>query len=548
MLVPRRTRLLAHLPGRRRAVAAGAAALALAATAACSGADPAGNTAADAGPPVSGGTLSFALAIDPTCLDPQQYGLNASLNIGRQLVDSLTDQDPATGEIKPWLAQSWEVNPQATAFTFKLRPGVTFSDGTPVDAAAVKANFDTVATLGAKAVIASGYLVGYQGATVVDPSTVRIEFKAPSAQFLQATATVSLGLLSTATLAKTPEERCLGALVGSGPFVFGSYKANQSVEITRRAGYAWGSPLWTKSGEAYLDKVVYKIIPESGVRAGALESGQVDAISDIQPQDEARFATGYRVVTRPNPGFVFALQPNAARPVLDDERVRQAIQKAVDRPELSKTVLSPLYKPATSVLAAVTPGYTDLSAALAYDPEGAKRILDAAGWVPGADGIRAKDGRKLSLDVVFGSAFNASQSVLELVQQQLKRVGVDLRLRKLAIGDQNNVIAAGDFDFTYYNVTRADPDVLRVIFGTQGTNRGRLPAGPQDTALTQQAQLVDPAARAAQVAEAQRQLVDRGYAIPLFELAQVHGFSAKVQGVTLDASSRLTFHDTWIKG
>lgn len=534
---------------RRRALAGGVVALAFAATA-CGGSDPTAGAGdpADAGPPRTGGTLTFALAIDPTCLDPQQYGLNASLNVGRQLVDSLTDQDPATGEIKPWLAQSWEVNPEATSFTFRLRPGATFSDGSPVDAAAVKANLDGVVALGAKAAIASGYLAGHRATTVLDPGTVRVEFAAPSAQFLQATSTVSLGLLSTATLVRSAEERCLGALVGSGPFVLGSYKQNQSVEITRRAGYTWGSSLWRKQGEAYLDKVVYKIIPESGVRAGALESGQVDGISDIQPQDEPRFAAGYHVPTRPNPGFVFALQPNASRPILADAKVRQAVQKGIDRPELTTTVLSPKYRPATSVLAAVTPGYTDFSAALGYDPAGAKRLLDEAGWVSGADGIRVKDGRRLSLDVIFAPAFNASQSVLELVQQQLRKIGVDLRLRKLAAGDQNVAVNSGDFDFTYYNLTRSDPDVLRVLFSTHGGNRGRLPAGPQDAALDQQAQLVDQAARFRQVTEAQRQLIDLGYAVPLFELAQVHGFTGKVQDVVLDASSRLNFHDTWLKG
>ncbi|MEU8139316.1 ABC transporter substrate-binding protein [Streptodolium elevatio] len=550
--IPGRTGAAVRRPGSRirRPALLPAAAVALALTAsACSGTDGTTATAADAGPPRAGGTLTLALAVDPTCLDPQQYGLNASLNVGRQLVDSLTDQDPATGEIKPWLAQSWEVNPEATQFTFHLRPGVTFSDGTPVDATAVKANLDGVVALGAKAQIAGVYLTGYTGSTVVDPTTVRVEFGTPSAQFLQATSTVSLGLLAPATLARSADERCQGALVGSGPFVFGSYKQNQSVEITRRAGYNWGSSLWHKEGEAYLDKVVYKIIPESGVRAGALESGQVDAISDIQPQDEGRFEGGaYTVVTRPNPGVVFGLFPNVVRPGLDDDAVRHAVQKAVDRPELTQTVLSPRYKPATSPLAAVTPDYVDQGAALGYDPEGAKRILDAAGWLPGSDGIRAKNGRKLSFDVVFAPAFNASQSVLELVQQQLKKVGVDLRLRKLTPGETNTVLAGGDFDFSYLNLTRSDPDVLRVLFSTKSANRGHLPVGPLDTALDQQSRLNDQGPRYGQVAEAQRVIVERGYVIPLFELAQVHGLAAKVQGVTLDASSRLSLHDAWLKG
>ncbi|WP_406289611.1 ABC transporter substrate-binding protein [Embleya sp. NBC_00896] len=523
----------------------GVATLALLA-AACNGAGDKAAKSAEAGPPQPGGTLAFALAADPTCLDPQQFGANASLNVGRQIVDSLTDQDGATGEIKPWLATSWEVDAQAGSFTFHLRPGVTFADGTPLDGAAVKANFDGVVALGAKATIAGSYLSGYKGTTVLDPTTVRVEFAAPSAQFLQATSTMSLGLLSPATLAKTPEQRCQGDLVGSGPFTLRSYKPNQSVELAKRAGYVWGSSLFAHPGEAYLDKLVFKIVPESGVRAGSLESAQVDAISDVQPQDEARFADGYTVLTRPNPGVVFHLQANVSRPILGEEAVRRAIQKAVNRPELAQTVLTPKYKAATSVLASVTPGFVDLSARLGHDPEGAKRLLDEAGWRPGPDGIRVKDGRRLSVDVIFAPLFNASQSVLELVQQELRKVGVDLRLRKLAAGEQQQVQASGDYDFAYYNVTRSDADILRTLFGTKTGNRLKIPAGELDTVLDDQAQSLNPAQRNARIGEAQRIVVDRAYVIPLFELSQVHGLGPKVHGLNFEASSRLQFHDTWV--
>ncbi|MGW1995611.1 ABC transporter substrate-binding protein [Embleya sp. NPDC001921] len=533
----------------RRAAEAGAAAVALALLGgACDNAGDRAANSAEVGPPRAGGTLTFALAADPTCLDPQQFGANASLNVGRQIVDSLTDQDGRTGEIKPWLATSWEVDPQATRFTFHLRPGVTFADGAPLDGAAVKANLDGVVALGAKATIASSYLTGYQGTTVLDPTTVRVEFAAPSAQFLQATSTMSLGLLSPATLAKTPEQRCQGDLVGSGPFTLRSYKPNQSVELAKRAGYGWGSSLFAHQGEAYLDRLVFKIVPESGVRAGSLESGQVDAISDVQPQDEARFASGYTVLTRPNPGVVFNLQANVSRPVLSEEAVRRAIQKAVNRPELAQTVLTPKYKAATSPLASVTPGYVDLSAELAYDPEGAKRLLEGAGWRTGSDGVRVKDGRRLSVDVIFAPLFNASQSVLELVQQELRKVGVDLRLRKLAAGEQNQVQSAGDYDFAYYNVTRADPDILRTLFSTKTINRLKIASGELDVVLDDQAQNLDPAQRDAKVAQAQRIVAERAYVIPLFELSQVHGLGPKVHGLGFEASSRLQFHDTWVSG
>ncbi|MCX6492290.1 MAG: ABC transporter substrate-binding protein, partial [Rhodococcus sp.] len=121
----------------------------------------AATTAADAGPAQPGGTLRYGLSGAPTCSDPAQSGTNQTIYVTRQVVDSLTDQNPETGEIEPWLAERWEVGPDAKSFTFTLKDGVTFSDGTVLDAAAVKANFDAIIGLGAaKAPLAASYLTG----------------------------------------------------------------------------------------------------------------------------------------------------------------------------------------------------------------------------------------------------------------------------------------------------------------------------------------------------------------------------------------------------
>jgi ABC-type transport system substrate-binding protein len=101
--------------------------------------------------PRDGGVLRVAIDTDPQCLDPQQAGNNNSLNIGRQITDSLTDQRPDTGELVPWLATHWEVSEDNTAFTFHLREGATFSDGAPIDAAAVRADLEGIVKLGARA-------------------------------------------------------------------------------------------------------------------------------------------------------------------------------------------------------------------------------------------------------------------------------------------------------------------------------------------------------------------------------------------------------------
>ncbi|MFE2429850.1 ABC transporter substrate-binding protein [Streptomyces sp. NPDC059373] len=507
-----------------------------------SGQDSAGNSS-----PHSGGHLTFALASDPICIDPQQAGNNDAIYPARQLVDSLTDQDPKTGKIVPWLAKSWEVSKDATTFTFHLRTGATFSDGTRVDAQAVKDNFDGIVKLGAKAVLGSSYLLGYKGTTVVDDHTAKVAFAAPNAQFLQATSTFTLGLLAESTVKRPAAERCTDNLIGSGPFTLVDYTSNKSVEEKKRKGYNWGSSLWSKKGAAYLDQLSFKVIPESGVRTGSLQSGQVDAIGGVAPQDEAGLkSTGFTLQARANPGLPFALSANLARPIVKDLRVREAIQKAVDRQEVVDTVLSSNFKAATSSLASTTTDYTDLSAQLGHDTAGAEKLLDQAGWKTGSDGIRVKDGRKLTLKVIWATVFGPNQTALELIQQQLKKIGVGVTLQSAPISDFLALRTKGDYDYAWGNTTRVDPDILRTGFYSKGINYSHLSDSELDGLLEKEASAADPTQRATYVADAQKVILDKAYQVPVFELTTVLGLSKKVHSLDFEASSRLQFHDTWL--
>ncbi|MET8976813.1 ABC transporter substrate-binding protein [Streptomyces sp. NPDC004539] len=502
-------------------------------------------TAGGASTPRSGGTLTFAVGSDSGCVDPQQVGSNDTIYSVRQLVDSLTDQDPKTGEIVPWLAKSWQVSADARQFTFQLRPGVTFSDGSALTAQVVKDNFDAVPKLGALGTLAQGYLSGVESTTVVDPLTVKVTFKAPNAQFLQATSTHSLGIESSASVKLSPQEKCSKGVVGSGPFTLTQYVQNQSVTLAKRAKYAWGSSLWSKQGEAYLDKLVFKVVPEAGVRAGSLQSGQVDAISSVGKANEAALQ-GVNLQRRANPGVVFGLSLNNSRPVLKDVRVRQAIRYAIDRQQIATTIFPTGTQPATSVLAHTTPDYADQGAGLTFDAAKAKSLLDAAGWKAGGDGIRTKDGAKLSLTVKWFANSATNQPALELIQQQLKDVGVGIVLQQLQIAQLAQVQQAGDFDGLWGNITRADPDILRSSFSTKLANIYRLPVTPLDTLLTEQAAATDAAKRKELVGQAQKLIVDNAYTVPVVELQTQLGVAKKVHALAFDASSRIQLHDTWI--
>lgn len=504
----------------------------------------------DAGPPQSGGTLRYGLSQAPTCSDPAQAGTNQTLYVARQIVDSLTDQDPASGEIKPWLATSWQVSPDAKTFTFHLRPDVTFSDGTPLTATSVQKNFDAVVhTLtAAKAPLGASYLSGYAGTTAIDPLTAEVRFDAPNAQFLQASSTPQLGILADATTAKPAEQRCLGDNIGSGPFVYAGYRQDASATLVKRPGYRWGSAVFAHSGEAYLDRIEFTVVPEAGVRTGSLSSNQLDAVSDALPQDVPQLeAAGAKVQFDSNPGVPFGLQPNVSRAPLSDSAVRQALLHAIDRKQLVDTVLGPQFLPATGPLASKTPGYVNLSKSITFDPDQARRLLDQAGWVPGGDGIRVKDGRRLSFGVLFGAQFAANQATLELVQQQLRKVGVDIRLELTPVAEYTARQNSGDFDATYFNTTRADGDILRTTFGRGQRNlnqRGPIPA--LDQALADQLSTTDPAARAGIIGQAQRSVIENGLWLPTIELSQAIGVSGAVHDLKFEASARLQFYDTWL--
>jgi len=463
----------------------------------------------------------------------------------RQIVDSLTDQDPETGELRPWLATAWESNADATVYTFTLRAGVTFSDGTPLDAEAVKTNFDGVQRLGARGTLPKGYLASYQGTTVESPTRFTVTFAEPNVQFLQGTSTHSLGILSSATVAESDDARC-ASVVGSGPFVIDSYVRNESITLTKRAGYDWGSSLWQHTGEAYLDRLEFRVVPESGVRVGSLQSGEVDAIGNIAQQDEAPLTgSGAQLIARANPGIPFGISFNLSRPIVSDQAVREAISLAINRPEVVSTVYTSQTKAATSSLASSTPAYSDQSALLGFDSARAAATLGADGWVPGPAGIRAKAGQPLSIELTWFSNAASNRPTLELVQQELRAAGIDLQLRERPIADSTPIQQSGEFTATWGNLTRADPDILRTQYATTGNNNYRFTAGPLDGLLAEQAVQPDEAARAATVAQAQQVLAQNYYTVPVVELTTVLAAAANTHDIRFDASSRIYLYDAW---
>ncbi|WP_026311553.1 ABC transporter substrate-binding protein [Parafrankia elaeagni] len=550
----------------RRVSRRGIAATALAVTAAlgltaCGSSDGEGGTAAAGGEPVAGGTLKVAFWPDNpsfTCVDPFQTYWIEHRTVIRNVADSLTDQDPETGEIKPWLAESWEISPDGKEYTFHLRDGVTFSDGTPLDAAAVKANLD-----GAQAVVketggsayGASYILGLDHTEVVDPSTVKVVFSAPNSSFLQASSTTNLAIISPDSYRKTSEERCLGQYLGSGPFTLESYKPNELTTLKKRPGYAWGSALSENTGEAHLDTVEFSYVAEDSVRTGNLVSGAIDIAWPRNPftvEDRELITRSDGVLeSRPLPGVAAAFYPNttAGRP-LADVNVRRSLYKALDLPTFASTIYGPDYPVVAGAFDSTTPFFAPQTDRLRHDPQGAAKLLDDAGWKLGEGGYRFKDGRKLTLvhPTTAQSAYGT-----ELIQDQLKQVGIELRLEVITGAELPAVLRNGSYDLASSYFTRADPGALQFLLDPDYANSKALAtnaSAPETTAeikglFAQARETTDEAQREAAYAELQSLLIEQGVVFPWFERVQFAGLGRSVHGFAFTSESFLRLNDVW---
>ncbi|HET6479541.1 MAG TPA: ABC transporter substrate-binding protein [Actinoplanes sp.] len=507
----------------------------------------------------SGGTLKVSFWPDNpsfSCIDPFQVYWIEHRSIIRNFADSLTDQDPETGKIVPWLAKSWEISPDGRTYTFKLRDGVTFSNGKKLDAQAVADNATGwIATVKATngAAYGASYVQGLTGAKVVDPQTVRFELSKPNSSFLQATSTTNLAITDPAEFQLTPADRCTGTgVIGSGLFQLDHYTPKVETVLTKRAGYAWPSELVQNKGAAKLDKVVFNYVAEDSVRTGNLISGATDIAwprNPFTPQDTALVEkSGDRVEKRALPGVAYALYANTTpgKP-LADAAVRKALYRAIDLKTYASTIFGPDYPVAQGAFNSTTPYFTSESAKLAYDPAGAQKLLEDAGWTVGANGIRARNGAELKIEYPI-TAFSAGA---ELLQAQLKQVGINLVLRTLTTAQQATYTTEGSYDLAQTYFTRADPGALQFILNPDVANSkalARRSASPEvikgvqglfakaigttDQQQTEQA-----------YADLQDYLIDQGVVFPLFERVQHAGVSAKVQGFAFTSESFLRLND-----
>lgn len=371
-------------------------------------------------------TLSVGATLEPASMDPWH---DTAASIPQVLLynvyETLVKVD-SEGQLKPLLAQAWEVSADRITYTFHLNPAAKFASGTPVDAAAVVANIERIKadaklseTLRAQAAVIAG-------ATALDSRQVQIKLTKPSVMWLyDMTSTLGMILDPASTVALK------GATAGSGPYVFKEHDKGQSVTLTANVGY-WGTP-------SRFDEVEFRYFLDPNAMNASMLSGDLDVISNLQAPDAlSQFSDTTRFTTikgTTNGEVVLGL--NHKRKSLSELKVRQALTMAINRKELMDTVWGGQGTLIGSMAVPTDPWFEDLSGANAYNPAKAKALLKEAGY---ADGLTLK----MRVPVVPYAVKSA-----QFVASQLRDVGVKVKVEELDFGRWiTEVFTNGDYDLT----------------------------------------------------------------------------------------------------
>lgn len=450
------------------AIAGGSAAF-LAACTAVPAAGPAASSGESAAPApaeaaaAEGGTMIWMGHQEVAGLSPNDIGATVQWMMIAQIHEPLLSVD-IMNKIEPILAESYEESEDHLSFTFKLREGITFSNGQPFTSADVKYTYEFYRDYAESSL--TGSLVAVAGVDTPDELTAVINLKEVNADFLFDGAQIMI--VPHEYHAEVGQEVYTTAPIGTGPFKLLEWVAADYTLLEANESYWRGRPK--------LDFIRQNVVPEPGVRAIALETGEAHAtVWPLLVQDSKRLRDeeGFASFSSPA-GSVRFFPLNNRLPQLSDARVRKAMLLATDRQRIIDELWNGVGQIAPSIY---TPAGTNFFNAdiplIPYDPDAAMALLDEAGWALGADGVRAKDGVRLSFTCTTITGDQARRPIAELTSQLLSEVGVEMLLAEAPVASILEQLPAGDMDSSLFNWTfgtAVAPDCYDTLHSKGATN------------------------------------------------------------------------------
>lgn len=446
------------------------------------------------------------------------------------------------GELKPHLAESWEISEDRKVYTFHLRQGVKFSDGTSFNAEIVKKNFDTILN---HMELHSwlGFLSKIASTEVIDEYTFKMILTEPYYPTIQELAVVRpVRFLGEAGFPENGDtSKGIVEPVGTGPWILEEYKADKYAIFTRNENY-WGEL-------PKVEKIQVKVIPDAETRVLAFEKGELDLIYgegvislDAFKQLES---TGKYETSISEPVATRQLVMNTNREQLSDERVRQALHYGFNKEAMVKGITSGLEEAADFILPTNLPYISDIDVtSIEYDVEKAEALLDEAGWtLPEGKTVREKDGQPLEIEMMYDSAESIQKAMAETLQAEWAAIGVKLNIVGVELAVQVQRFKDNDFDINFFSNYGApyDPHTFINIVAKEGFGFNEaISAYPNKEELLQQMarvpQTTDETERQQLYSSILTSLQDQGAIVPISYIKKTAIYQKDVTNFTFSAN------------
>ena len=422
-----------------------------------------------ANPPVAtGDTLVEGTIGEASTLIPILASDSASHSVAGQIYNGLVKYDKDL-KIVGDLAESYSISDDGLAITFKLRKNVKWHDGAPFTARDVLYTYRVVIDPKTPTAYSEDFK---QVASVAspDPFTFIARYSKPYAPALSSwgMSVLPAHLLEGHDITKSPLSR---RPVGTGPFRFKEWVAAQKIVLEANPDYFEGRP--------YLDRYVYRVIPDTSTMYMEMKSGAVDmmALTPVQyarQTDNERFVSSFNKYRYPSSGYLY-LGYNLRHPLFKDKRLRQALTAAISKDELVQGVLFGMGQKAHGPIVPARWAYNPNVKDIPHDPLLAGRLLAEAGWKPGSDGILYKDGKPLAFTILTNHGNQQRLMAAQIIQQRLKHVGIDVKIRVVEWSAfLKEFIDKGRFEAVLLAwMTSQDPDMYD-IFHSSKTKQGEL--------------------------------------------------------------------------
>ena len=500
-------------------------------------------TGANSAETQDGGVLVYATGdAEPACLDPHVGGNYPQALVTTQFLEPLFGRD-AEGKIVPWLATEWTPAEDGLSWEFTLRDDITFTDGTPFDAEAVKANIEHVQDPETQSSTGFIALKKVTSVEAIDATHVRFNLSEPDSALPESLSQHWIAMESPAGIERGMEENCK-APIGTGPFIVESRVPQEKITLVRNDDYVTTAPEADHEGAAHLDGIEWRYIPDAATRQAALASGEVNMIDNPLPSDiAAAEGAGFTHIDAPRPGSVNRIELNAGQTPFDDIRVREAFIKSADPGPGIKSLFHGTATQSFSPLSSTEPlGISD-EKLFTTDPKAAEKLLDEAGWTEkDADGVRMRDGKRLTvrIPVSTNQSNQAEQSLFEQIQANTAAVGFEVVLNPVDLPSWHKALSAKEYEAVSAPYTKVGPDVLRTLYHSANlvpapsgyfANHSMISDPKIDELLVEAATNSDPDERKKAAAEAQELVMQSYVILPLYD-QQNHFLVNGATGVT----------------